>query len=399
MEFKLTAANRAFVLLTILGPLLIVALSVLPGLLAARGGQGSARLSIAFANADQRFLDGVEPALLRAGIRVVDVQASPQAMEGLVKEGALDGYIVLPDHLETATRLEYVSRGAVDFRIISALESAVGKSVVALRLEDAGFPAEKIASLLEPPTIETRQLGGAGSADGRDFLMLLFTAVSLVLLLYFSIQLYGQATGRAVLMERTSRTVEILLSSVKPLDILYGKILGKALAAMLQYAVWVLMTAGFLAAFGGRLGVALNLAITPATLLYLVLFFLLGFLLFSSLYAALGSAAQDEQHLSQLGWPVVIFLLVPVVMITPIIMNPAAPLAVALSLFPLTAPVVMFLRIVMGAVPSWQIALCIALLAATIALVAFLSAKIFRVGILMTGKRFRLAEIARWVRS
>ncbi len=145
------------------------------------------------------------------------------------------------------------------------------------------------------------------------------------------------------------------------------------------------------------MSVAFGLGIT--TLAFLVLFFILAFFLYCSLYAALGAASQDEQHLTQLAWPLIVFLAVPVVMISAVIVSPNAPLIVGMSLFPLTAPVVMFLRIVVGAATAGEVLASIGILLATIAGVVALSAKIFRVGLLMTGKRFGLGEVLRWFRS
>jgi ABC-2 type transport system permease protein len=158
------------------------------------------------------------------------------------------------------------------------------------------------------------------------------------------------------------------------------------------------VTTVFIKVFGPRLGVNIDFGGSLSLLGFLVLYFLLAFFMYCSLYAALGASSQDEQHLGQLAWPLILFLVLPIVMISPIIMSPHAPLVVAMSLFPLTAPVVMFLRIVVGGVPAWQILISIALILATTAGVIVLSAKIFRVGLLMTGKRFKLGEVLRWVR-
>jgi ABC-2 type transport system permease protein len=158
------------------------------------------------------------------------------------------------------------------------------------------------------------------------------------------------------------------------------------------------MSALLMTLLGPKLGVKLDLSLSLATLAYLVLFFLLAFFLYCSLYAGLGAASEDEQHLSQLAWPVIIFLVIPVVMISPIISTPNSPLVVVLSLFPLTAPIVMLLRISVGAAQAWEILVSVGLLLVTIAGVIWLSAKIFRVGILMQGKRFKLAEVLRLAR-
>jgi ABC-2 type transport system permease protein len=139
--------------------------------------------------------------------------------------------------------------------------------------------------------------------------------------------------------------------------------------------------------------------LSVSTLLYLVLFFLLGFFLFASLFAAFGAAAQDEQNLGQLSWPVIVVLVFPMVSAGPIITAPSSSFSVFLSLFPFTAPIVMFVRILVSDPRSWQIAVSVGIQVVTVAVVMLLSAKIFRVGILMTGKRFTFAEVVRLLRT
>ncbi len=202
-----------------------------------------------------------------------------------------------------------------------------------------------------------------------------------------------------VLNEKISKTVEIMLSSVSPMDLMFGKVLGKGLASLVQYGVWLTVSLAFIRYVGPLLGVSLKLAVTPAILGWLVVFFLLAFFLYSSLYAGLGAASEDEQHLGQLAWPVILFLVIPMVMISPILSAPNSGLVTGLSFFPLTGAVVMFLRILVGPPPMWQVWLGIGLQAVTIVAVLVVSAKVFRIGILMTGRRFRIGEILRWLRA
>ena len=399
MEFRLTVANKAFIVLTILGPFLIAAVTVLPSVFSMKGGiGGSAELKVAVVNAGPEYIERLRMPLAQNGIRVFAAQGNTESLDAEVLAGSFDSYLVLPDDLLSATRVQYVSKNVADFRLMGILQGVIGQSIIAARLLQAGLPAETIASLTQPPLIDIRQLAKSGEKQNRDFLTILMTGLSLSMLLYMTTLLYGQAIGRSVLTEKTSKTVEIMLSSVRPLDLMFGKILGKAAGSLLQYGLWVSLTAVFVKVFGPRLGVSIDFGGSLSTLGFLVLFFLLAFFLYCSLFAALGAASQDEQHLGQLTWPLILFLVLPIVMISPIIMSPHAPLIVGMSLFPLTAPVVMFLRIVVGGVPTWQILACIALVLATIAAVIALSAKIFRVGLLMTGKRFTLGEVLRWLR-
>jgi len=305
----------------------------------------------------------------------------------------------MPADLSKVSQLTYVSRNAADFRVMGVLRSVMGQAIVAQRLVNAGISASQVASLTQSPPFETWQLmQGGEKKKSPDFITILTTGLTLAMLLYMTVILYGQVIGRSVLTEKTSKTVEIMLSSVRPMDLLFGKILGKGLASLLQYGIWVTISAALLKVIGPRFGVSIGAGLSMSTLVYLVLFFILAFFLYCSLYAALGAASEDEQHLGQLAWPVIIFLVIPVVMILPIISTPQAPVIVGLSLFPLTAPIVMLLRIMVGAAMPWEILVSVGLIIATTAAVVWLSAKIFRVGILMTGKRFKFGEVLRLAR-
>ena len=237
-----------------------------------------------------------------------------------------------------------------------------------------------------------------GEEAGQDPATVIFTVLAFTMMLYMTILLYGQAIGRSVLNEKLSKTVEIMLSSVSPQELLVGKIIGKAAASMLQYAIWILMAVGFLNLIGPLVNVEINLAGGITTYFYLVGFFLLAFLLYSTVYAALGAASEDETHLAQLAWPVIVFLVIPMVTLGSIATNPDSVFPRVLSIFPLTAPIVMFQRLLIGSPAPWEVAVSLGLLIGSIIAIAMLAAKIFRIGILMTGKRFTLGEIAKWLR-
>lgn len=401
MEFRLTTANRAFLVLTILGPFLIVAVTVLPTLLAERHETGEGgETRIAVVNAEPEYLQELEEELYRFGIIASAYGGDPAGLNGLVVAGDYAGYLILPDDLAEATRIEYVST-SIDARVSETLKSVIGRSVVELRLRREGLDAERVASIVQPPAVEPRLLPRPGEEESKDFMTVLVAGLTLTMLLYMTVLLYGQAIGRSVLSEKLSRTVEIMLSSVGPLELLFGKVLGKGMASLLQYGIWVSASLAFLKLVGPRLGVTLQLALTPQILGWLVVFFLLAFFIYSAIYAGLGAAAEDEQHLGQLAWPAIVFLVIPMVMIWPIISSPNSALVVGLSLFPLTGSVVMFVRLLVGAVQAdrWQVWLAIGLQLTTIVVLIALAAKVFTVGILMTGRRFRIREIMRWIRA
>ncbi|HWP69315.1 MAG TPA: ABC transporter permease, partial [Rectinemataceae bacterium] len=279
----------------------------------------------------------------------------------------------------------------------SATLSAVARQT---RIAASGIDPTLIARVLAEPSFEVVKLeaGGGEKTKSQDaFLQVLLTAMSFIMLLYMTVLLYGQLIGRSVVTEKTSKTVEVMLSSVTSRDLMFGKILGLGLAGLLQYGVWVSMAMVLIKLVGPALGIALPQSVTPGNLVWLVVFFVLAFFLYSSAYAALGAASEDEQHLGQLAWPLLMFLIVPLVMIGSLVTNPESTVAVVLSIFPMTSPIVMLLRILVSPPAFWQIALSLGLLFLSVVGMALLAAKIFRVGILMTGKRPKLGEIARWI--
>jgi len=415
MEFRLTAANKAFVVITIIGPFLIVAMSILPSLLAMNAGSaeqssialvGNPGLQAALEPAFQAStIELVRPETDRAtsdgsGAAAGGGESNPReaALRDALLAGELDGYVVLPENAAEVDSIRFVTASGANFQLIGAIEGIIGQVIVARRLSDAGFDPERVRTLTRPPALDVRRLEEGGESEGQDIMSVMFTALAFTFLLYMTILMYGQSIGTSVLREKTSKTVEIMLSSISPRELLVGKIVGKAVASLLQYTIWIGMAVLFLQVLSPLFDLQITIAGGASNYVYLVGFFLLAFFLYSTIYAALGAASEDEQHLSQLAWPVILFLVVPMIMIGGITSNPDGTLATVLSLFPLTSPIVMFQRLLIGAPAVWEVVLCVGLLLATIALVALLAAKIFRIGILMTGKRFSFGEIARWLR-
>jgi len=286
-----------------------------------------------------------------------------------------------------------------DYRVTEALRSVIGQALVARRLRSAGLESPSVRELIAMPEIANQQVTKTGRKVSSDMMSTILIGITFTMMLYMTILLYGQSIGRSVVQEKTSRTVEIMLSSLEARDLLFGKILGQAAASLLQYSVWIAAALLFVRLLSPVLDAQRLPPLGGSLPLYLVLFFLLGFFLYSAIYAALGAAAEDEHNLGMLSWPVLIFLMIPMVGVGAIVMNPASPFVVAMSLFPLTAPIVMFVRLMLSGPAAWQVALSVGLLLASILGVMALSARIFSVGILMSGRRFRWSDILRWLRA
>lgn len=412
-EFKKTAANKAFVVMTILGPFLILAVTVLPTLLARNTESlpGGGRVAIlaepgAFssaaggsAGAGAGGLAALSVSFAAAGLVPESAAGSLDEAKARVGSGEIGGVLHLQPGWQAGKGARFYTKTGTEAALYARVEALLGAAARQDALRETGIAPELAARLLAEPELEVVSLknGGEAAAGETMFMGALFTALSFVMLLYMTTLLYGQLIGRSVVVEKSSKTVEIMLSSVSARELMFGKILGMGLAGLLQYAVWILMgllARGYVAPL---LGAAVPAALSPANFGWLALFFVLAFFLYASAYAALGAAAEDEQHLGQLAWPLLAFLIVPLMLVSSLVMNPDTGLAVGLSLFPMTSPVVMLVRLLVSEPPLWQVALCLALLAAAVPAMGLLAAKVFRVGILMTGKRVKLAEVARWI--
>ncbi len=397
-EFKRTAANKAFVIVTLLGPILILAFSVLPGLLATRPELMNKEGRVALVGGDAGLREALAKALGPRGLEIVESSSDESARAG-VADGSLAGAVVLPSDWQDADSFTYYSPTGTDAMVYETLSSVVGAQATARKLDASGIDPALMARVLAVPSLRVVKAGREGDSDSgkADFMGILLSAMAFVMFIYMTVLLYGQMIGRSVVQEKMSKTVEIMLSSVSPGQLMFGKILGNGAAGILQYGFWTLMVAALSRLLGPRFGISMPEAVSMGNMGWLALYFLLGFFLYSSLYAAAGAAAEDEQHMGQIAMPIILLLVLPLMLISPIIMNPSSPIAMFFSYFPFSAPMVMLVRVVVGSYQPWEPWLAVAILLASIGVLAFLAAKIFRVGILMTGKRPKPAEVLRWL--
>jgi ABC-2 type transport system permease protein len=223
----------------------------------------------------------------------------------------------------------------------------------------------------------------------------------LMMMLYTTTLMWGQAVLTSVIEEKSNRVVEVIVSAVRPHHLLAGKLLGVGAAGLTQFLAWVL-TLVVLSLFGAGIASALGASnklpeIAPLTLVFFVVYFLLGYLMYSALFAAVGACVNTTQEAQSLAFPVMMPLILAVMLFPMVLQAPDSSLSVGLSLVPFFAPLLMFLRISVLTPPFWQIALSVALCLATIAATVLAAARIYRVGILMYGKRPTFPEIMRWV--
>jgi ABC-2 type transport system permease protein len=219
-------------------------------------------------------------------------------------------------------------------------------------------------------------------------------------LLSFTALMYGMNVSRSVIEEKTSRIFEIMLATIKPSEMMAGKLIGVGAVGITQLLIWMLMAAGFLGSqMAGRIfsgDLALHVPVMQVVLF--VVYFLLGYLLYSSFFIGIAAAVNTEQELQQFTPLAAVPIWLSFGMITYIISSPNSPLSIAISLFPPCAPITMFLRMASLTPPAWQIALSLALMVLSIIVLLWISSRIYRVGILMYGKRPTLPELLRWLR-
>jgi ABC-2 type transport system permease protein len=394
--------SKAFLIGTVLGPVLLVALMLVPSLVMSRQRGDALRVAV---------LDdagGLKPELERALARQRDEagrerfvvrEDSPASREGLeaeVREGRLDGFLHLrPDALERSAA-EYCAQNVSNVLDLRLLDRATEETLIARRLAAAGVDPARLADLMRPLELRTIRITSSGAREDRRGAFLL--SVTLMMMLYTSVVMWGQAVMSGVIEEKGNRVVEVIVSSIPTRSLFAGKLLGVGAAGLLQFLVWTLSLAlvALYAAGAGAAGGALP-EMPPLLLVSFVVFFLLGYFLYAALYAAVGAAVNTVQEAQSLVFPVLLPLVVGMMFFPAVIQSPDSTLAVALSLVPPLTPLLMFLRISVVTPPAWQILLSVLFTLAAIAAVLAAAARIYRVGILMYGKRPTFPEIVRWV--
>ncbi len=330
--------------------------------------------------------------------------ASPDSLQqdlrGRINSEKLDAYLWIPQDLNQSFELHM--RNPDNFSLIGPLQNAINQAVISGRLSQRNIHVDDIQAILKDTDLKLLKVSEKGESveKGQGIAI----AVALVILLYTALLMYGIITMRSVIEEKTTRTMEVLISSVRPLELLAGKILGVAAAAFTQFAIWMTSTAllfsyGALAAAGMSQGSPLAGVHVPISLvIYASVYFFGGYFLYSAMFAAIGAACSNEQDAQQLQWLAMAPLVFCMCIYSLILNDPTSTASIVLSEIPFFSPVLMALRISLQTPPVWQIALSLFLLLLTTISVIYASAKIYRIGVLMYGKRPSVVELVRWLR-
>jgi ABC-2 type transport system permease protein len=318
------------------------------------------------------------------------------ALTAEVKDKKLDAFLwATPDAIK-ARKLDFVTNDVSSFIDNGVLGVAVNDALQRSALKSKGLNEEEIESSLQSVEVAPQSPLGKNAPNPQ---VMFIATLGMVMVMYVTVLLYGVNVMRSILEEKTSRIMEVMLSIASAKDLMAGKILGVGAVGLTQVGIWVL-TAGIfsssaLVASAGLIKGVLSVKL----LLYFGVFFLLGYVLYSTLCAAVGSMVNSEQEAQQMQFLVMMPMILSVIFIVNIFQHPSSPIAMFGSFFPFTAPLVMFSRIaIQPETPWWQIAASIALMIATIYGMVWLCGRIYRVGILMYGKKPNLPEIMKWIK-
>jgi len=353
---------------------------------------------------EQQIEEQLESALFEVTLEpaAADPEAQKAELNRRVLEGELDAWIWIGGDALDSSRVEYHAESVSNFITQDRLRDALTAVTREQRFRRAGFDPEQIGELNRRVWLTTfRITEEGGEEEGAEAGLIL--AYALFFLLYMVLIFYGQQVMNGVIEEKSSRIVEVVVSTVRPFELLMGKLIGICGAALTQLAVWL----GTMVAFTLPSVVAAMAwipegfdvpTISPGLVVHFVLLFLLGFFVFSTLYAAIGSAFNNVQEAQQWAGFIVIFLVAPVLFFWMVINDPDSTVSVVSSLIPMFTPLLMMLRIAIKTPPFWQIALGYLLTTTFTVGMIWLSARVYRTGILMYGKKPTLKELWRWVR-
>jgi ABC-2 type transport system permease protein len=397
--------TKWFVAMTILGPILMVGLILIPALLAGRGSEGAKveiidqtgklgpKLAAAFANDEQHWKASV-----------IDPSTTDDHELERLRGKQINGFIRIPKDALEKGEITYRGDNATNQAVGYTLKTTITLTVFAQRALDDGLDQAQIENLVQPPKIQSFHTTGAtaGDSGGGTFLV----GYIIAFILYMVITLYGVNVLRSIVTEKSTRVVELMVAASKPRSMMSGKIIGVGGAGLLQVAVWFLFGGVALAyrveilhALGAGKDAASALpSLSVLQIAVIVLFFILGYLFYASMYAAIGATVSSEQDSQQAAVPITMFLVIGMVSMTAITGDPRGSTSAIMTLVPMWSPMLMPLRYILGGASPGEVALSLGILAASTVLIARAAAKIYRVGILMYGKRPGFGELLRWLR-
>jgi len=401
-EFLRTAKTKGFIIGVILVPVMFISMMAIIKIIAEKSNDHSedeVSVGIYTAVKDSTLTDIVQSI---KGMNWQTVESlDKDALRTMTFEKKIKGYI----EYDSVAGYNFYANNYTDTYISSTISSIVYNINRRKEIMRSGLSNEQINKILNPASVNTLKLSEENpeSAESSNVQAEVFKrqmcGYVLAFLIMMSVMIFGQNMGMSVLEDKSTKIIDVLLTSVTPTQLLSGKILGVGSAGILQFLVWVAI-AIVATSYSGAMPLGnLSEYLTPQLFIMAAVYFVLGFIMVMSLFAAFGSMAETQQHYNQLISGISIFLSIPVIAITPVTMNPESTFSVVMSMIPIFSSSLMPVRIIAGEVPVWQILLSLAILIGTGYLVIKAAARIFRNGIMQQSKDFKMKDIFKLMRN
>ena len=425
-DYLTRVRKRSFLIMTFLGPILMAAIYIIPIMLALNSGAKNMRVAVVDESHwfEERFTSNEEHTFVILPGQPID------SVKNLVKEKVFDmALYVPPTQLNIPSNAVIYSLNQVPMEVETYISGVMQKEIEEQKLMASGVDPEVVSAVKTNVNLQIMRMDDKGN-EKETFTKVQFTlGIALSMLVYMFIIFFGGQVMQGVAEEKTNRIIEVIISSVKPFQLMMGKIVGVSLVALTQFVLWILLSGVVYAVFSAFIGLSGPGMLSQGTVLTqeittndvmgnesvqqimqiarsidfgtiittFIIFFILGYLLYATLYAAIGSLVDNNTDSQQFTLPITVPLIIAIISSFYIVNNPDSSLSVWLSMIPFTSPISMMVRIPFG-VPIWQVVLSMVILAGTFVFMTWFAAKIYRTGILMYGKKLSYKEIFKWLK-
>lgn len=403
-EFLEKVKSKAFIISLVLMPVIMVGFGVLPGLLASKPDETSTVVGIydetgrilqaLSTRVEEKYKlpDGRPNYVIRnlhteGGFGDVKVKAP-----SMIAQGEMEGYFYIPADVSEGGTVEYRAENVGNIRVSERFSRTIEEVIVEQRLAAEGIDPSRLKRLMADVRVKSIKISEQGEEKESGFLETFFSAYIVIMMLMFLVLTSGQLLIRSVVEEKSNRVIEVLLSSCSARDLMMGKILGLSGLGILQMLLWGIIGLGIALKTGADLFVLQNVLLS-------LVYFILGYLLYAAIFVAAGSPVTTEQEAQQITSYVSLLLVFPIVLAMPAMQNPDSLWIRILSFIPVMTPAFMVLRIPIQMPPTWEILATMGLLLVSSVGMMWVAGKIFRVAILVYGKRPTIPELWRWLRA
>lgn len=431
-EYLKRVKKKSFIVLTILVPLLFVGIFALVIYLSVQGDNQERVIGVY--DESTIFLGELEQEGFTKYHYIPEEEYN--RLKGNLKESEFYALLYIPSNIYSTNQAQLISEKQLPFEVIEQISNKLSRYLENVKrqkiLDETGIPDldERLQASRTSIKINTLKISDKGLAKESSSEVAFITSYAMGFIIYFFVFMYGAMVMRSVMEEKKNRIVEVIISSVKPFQLMTGKIVGTALVGLTQVAIWILIGIVFMVAVGTffspeesqQMGQSLmesrqippmmqeagdsqvadifgligNLNL-PLILFSFVFYFLGGYLMYSSLLGAVGAAVDNDEDSQQMVFPITFPLILSIMLLFPIARNPEGPVAFWASIIPFTSPVAMLARVPYG-VPLWELLLSMFLLLLTVFGAIWIAAKIYKTGLLMYGKKVNLIELIKWLR-